>query len=73
MPGDTPYTRTFIRAIETLGGIDRLANALGTSVTVVELWVAGRANPPPSVFLTAIDIVADGGLVPRRRTETGSR
>ena len=68
---DTPYTRTFIRAIETLGGIDRLATALGTSVTVVELWVAGRANPPPSVFLRVTDIVADGGLVPRRKTSTG--
>jgi DNA-binding transcriptional regulator YdaS (Cro superfamily) len=73
MAGDTPYTRTFIRAIETLGDIERLATALGTSVTVVELWVAGRANPPPSVFLRAIDIVADGGVVPRGRTGTGSR
>src|SRR5687768_3656303 len=71
MPGDTPYTRTFIRAIETLGSIERLANALGTSVIVVGLWVAGRANPPPSVFLRAIDIVADGGVVPRQKTSAG--
>lgn len=70
MPGDTPYTRTFRLAIETLGGTERLANALGASVGEVEAWAAGRADPPPGLFLRAIDIVAQAGLRPRRSAKS---
>jgi hypothetical protein len=66
MSGDTAYTRTFRRAIETLGGIERLAMALETTVAEIESWAAGLADPPPGVFLKAIDIVAHAGLLPRR-------
>lgn len=62
MPGDTAYTRTFRRAIETLGSAERLAGALGASVADIEAWAAGFADPPPGKFLQAIDIVARAGL-----------
>lgn len=58
MPGDTAYTRTMHRALETLGGAERLASELGASVAEVEAWASGLADPPPGVFLKAIDIVA---------------
>jgi hypothetical protein len=54
----TVYTRTFRFAIETLGDRQRLAKAVGASVAEIEGWAAGLADPPPSVFLKAIDIVA---------------
>ena len=58
MSGDTPYTRTFRQAIETLGSAEQLAQALGASVTEIEAWDAGFAQPPPGAFLKAIDVVA---------------
>jgi len=70
MAGDTPYTRTFRLAIDTLGSIENLSTALGTPVAIVELWLAGHSSPPPSMFLRAIDIVANGGLVPRSRARS---
>ncbi len=60
MSGDTPYTRTFQRAIDTLGSVEELAQAIGASVTQVEAWTAGFAHPPPSAFLKAIDVIARG-------------
>jgi DNA-binding transcriptional regulator YiaG len=62
MSGDNAYTRTFRRAIETLGSAERLARALGASVAEIEAWAAGFADPPPGAFLQAIDIVAQAGL-----------
>jgi len=58
MPPDTAQTRTFMRAIETLGSVERLANALGASIAEIEAWAAGRMSPPAGAFLKAIDIVA---------------
>jgi hypothetical protein len=58
MVHDTAYTRTFCRAIQTLGSVERVAQALGVTVADVEAWAAGKGSPPPSAFLKAIDIVA---------------
>ena len=66
MSRDTAYTRTFRRATETVGGVEGLASALGASVGEVEAWAAGLADPPPGIFLKAIDIVAQPRLYPRR-------
>lgn len=60
MTADTTYTRTLRRALEALGSAAELAAALGATVAEVEAWAAGRADPPPGVFLKAIDIVAQG-------------
>jgi len=66
MARDTPHTRTFLHAIEALGSPERLAHALGASIAEVEAWAAGLAEPPPGVFLKAIDIVSLYGLMNRR-------
>ena len=63
MSADDAYTRTFRRAIDTLGSAERLARALGASVEEIHAWVTGLAVPPPGAFLAAIDIVAQAGLV----------
>jgi hypothetical protein len=60
MSDDTVYTRTFRRAVNTLGGVERVAKALGATATEIEAWAAGIAVPPPGAFLLAIDIVANG-------------
>ena len=70
MSGDTPYTRIFRRAIETLGGAQELAQALDASVTEVEAWAAGFAHPPPSAFLKAIDVVAQFSWNPSRSAKS---
>jgi hypothetical protein len=49
------------RAIQALGSVERVAQALGVTVTDIEAWAAGHGNPPPSAFLKAIDIVAQPG------------
>jgi hypothetical protein len=62
MPPDTAYTRTLRRALEVLGSEEVLAVALGASIAEIRAWAAGLADPPPGVFLKAIDIVAHGQL-----------
>jgi hypothetical protein len=70
MSGDTAYMRTFRRAIETLGSVERLASAVEASVAEIEAWSAGRSDPPPGMFLKAIDIVAQAwsSSIPRPRS-----
>lgn len=58
MPADTPYSRTFRLAIDTMGGAEQLAQALDAPVTDIEAWATGVAHPPASAFLKAIDVVA---------------
>jgi hypothetical protein len=70
MSSDTAYTRTFRRAIETLGGVEHVAQVLGASVAEIEAWAAGFAAPPPGLFLKAIDIVARAGWVPGRAAKS---
>ncbi len=49
------------RAIQALGSAERVAQALGVTVSDIEAWAAGQGNPPPSASLKAIDIVAAPG------------
>ena len=67
---DNAYTRTFRRAIETLGGAERLASTLGATVAEIEAWTIGTAVPPPAAFLAAIDIVARAGVFPKRAAQS---
>lgn len=66
MGNDTPYTRTMERALQILGSVERLAAELGASAADVQAWAGGFADPPPGVFLKAIDIVAQAGFPPPR-------
>lgn len=66
MSVDNAYTRTMHRAITTIGSAELLAAQLGASVAEVESWAAGLEDPPPGIFLKAIDIVAEGWSAPHR-------
>lgn len=70
MSSETAYTRTFRRAIETLGGVENVAKALGATVAEIDAWSAGLAVPPPGAFLAAIDIVAGMGLSAHRAAKS---
>lgn len=56
----TPYTRTFSRAMQTLGGEEKLAAALGVPLEDLRSWMRGEAVPPVQIFNAALDIVASG-------------
>jgi len=49
---------------------ERLATVLGVSVAEIQSWAAGYADPSPSAFLRAIDIVADGWPLARRAAKS---
>lgn len=59
-PGDTPYTRTLQRALETIGSAEGLATILAVEHAQLLRWISGEAFPPHEVFLNALDIVASG-------------
>ena len=59
---DTPQCRTLRRAADDYGGIDRLAQFMGSDASNVEHWYAGLELPPTTIYLTALDIVAQGPL-----------
>jgi DNA-binding transcriptional regulator YiaG len=65
MSSDNAYTRTMHRALSTMGSAEQLAAALGASVAEVESWSTGLEDPPPKIFLKAIDIVAQAWSAPR--------
>jgi hypothetical protein len=45
------------RAAEISGGSSQLRARLGVESHALELWLSGRATPPESVFLLAVDLV----------------
>jgi hypothetical protein len=50
------YAGVFQRAAELIGGTERLAAHLGVPRNALESWAAGEAEPPPEMFLRAVDI-----------------
>jgi DNA-binding transcriptional regulator YdaS (Cro superfamily) len=50
------YAGVFQRSAELIGGMPELAAHLGVSPGVLEGWAAGRTEPPPEMFLRAVDI-----------------
>ena len=67
MTYESACARTFRLAIETMGSAERLAHAIGASVTEIEAWAKGNAHPPSAAFLKAIDVIAQIGRVPTAR------
>jgi hypothetical protein len=51
--------RTLHRACKEVGGIGRLAKALGVSPWTVMNWLDGE-EPPKEIFLKAVDLIVDG-------------
>ncbi|HUQ25084.1 MAG TPA: hypothetical protein VM140_05390 [Burkholderiales bacterium] len=50
------YSSVFRRAAELIGGMESLAEQLGVPRAVLERWAAGQAEPPPEMFLRAVDV-----------------
>jgi len=63
---DTPQTRTLKRALEVLGNKDRLAAALGISLTELDGYLTGEKRLPYDAYVAALDIVAHSPRIDRR-------
>lgn len=61
------YAEALRNAAVTAGGEQKLAFLLGVAEKDVRAWLEGKAAPPLSAFLDALDIIADGPYAPRRR------
>jgi hypothetical protein len=53
------YIRSFARAAELLGGVDKLAAHLNVSQSHVRWWIKGLDKPPMDLFLRVVDLVMD--------------
>ncbi|TAK81350.1 MAG: hypothetical protein EPO20_24935 [Betaproteobacteria bacterium] len=56
------HFQTLEYAAGLVGGEEQLAHRLGVSSSELDLWLAGGAPPPVSVFLKAVDIVTDAAI-----------
>lgn len=56
-PRVTVHTRVLHRACQILGGVQALAKHLGVSVTTAHRWLEGEDEPPPGIFLKAVDLI----------------
>ena len=65
--GNTSIIRTLERALRAMGSIQRLADYLGVSPAQLEDWLAGRGKAPNTVYLRALDLVARGPFISRRK------
>jgi len=53
------YSRALLRAVELLGGRDKLAKVLRVPEDEIERWIGGDAKPPREVFLRVVDVILD--------------
>jgi hypothetical protein len=49
-----------------MGGVDRLADKLGISARLLNLYITGKEHIPDSLFLRVVDVVLE--KQPTRRT-----
>jgi DNA-binding transcriptional regulator YiaG len=76
---DNSVTRTLALALRTMGSRTRLAEHLGATEELLQEWLDGRREPPTSIYLLALDLVASGSLgtgiravrAPRRKSPGG--
>ena len=59
VPEDSIYVRTLWRALEILGGEDKLARHLRVPATDLREWLTGMDMPPMAYFLMAVDVVEE--------------
>jgi hypothetical protein len=62
---DGPQLRTIKKALTTIGDKDRLARALRIPAQELDLYLEGKKPLPQTLFMLALDIVANGGLPSR--------
>jgi hypothetical protein len=53
------YSRALIRAVELVGGRDKLGRVLRVPLSELEKWIGGEAKPPREVFLRVVDLILD--------------
>jgi hypothetical protein len=53
----TVHARALARAAEILGGAAALTDRLRVTPEGLRLWLSGKIEPPPRVFLEAVDII----------------
>jgi len=59
------YSRTVQKAVELLGGRDRLAKVLQVPRAELDRWIADEAKPPREMFLRVVDLILDESAPPR--------
>lgn len=59
MSDDSIYARTLWRALELLGGEEKLARHLRVPASELREWLTGMEVPPMAYFLMAVDVVED--------------
>ena len=51
------YAKCMHRACLIVGGIELLSNRLQVPKEVLERWIRGEGEPPPSIFHAAVEII----------------
>jgi DNA-binding transcriptional regulator YiaG len=64
---NTSITRTLALALRSIGNLERLAEHLDVSTTLLQEWLDGRRQPPTSIYVRALDLVARGPFTSQRR------
>jgi hypothetical protein len=59
---ENPQVRILRRALQSVGSLERLAEALDTRPEYIHAWIASNAVPPHHIYLAALEIVERGPL-----------
>ena len=71
---DNSVTRTLSLALRSIGSLERLADYLGVPATLLQEWLDGGRQPPTSIYVRALDLVARGPFAaPHRSAERGRK
>lgn len=57
---DNSITRTLVRALRSVGSLERLAEHLDVSPELLQEWLDGSRQPPTRAYMRALDLVAGG-------------
>ena len=60
----TRYAQALSEAELTLGGRAQLAEFFHVSKDKIAAWLSGQEVPPLEVFLSSLDVIADGPYAP---------
>jgi hypothetical protein len=60
-------TRTLAVALCSVGSLQRLAACLDIPEAQLIDWLVGRRQPPATIYVRALDVVARGPFTPRNK------
>jgi hypothetical protein len=61
------HAQVLSQAEKAVGSRARLANVLHVSADKIEAWLAGEELLPLEIFLSSLDLIADGPYAPMER------